>query len=48
MNITPDELINLMNMQAQSEIVSLDAPVGENGDAGMDRLVGETMAALIN
>lgn len=40
MGITPDELLALINIRHQMEIVSLDTPIGEEEDAGLDALLG--------
>ena len=40
MGITPDELMDLMAIKAQTEAVSLDAPMGEDGDAMLENLLG--------
>ncbi|NLO86043.1 MAG: sigma-70 family RNA polymerase sigma factor [Clostridiales bacterium] len=40
MNITPDKLLMLLNIRAQSDTVSLDAPQGEDGQAQLESLLG--------
>ena len=40
MGITPEELLTLLNMRAQSEYVSLDTPVGEEGDTSLQDMIG--------
>lgn len=42
MNISPEELLTLLNMRSQSEYVSLDTPVGEEGDTSLQDLLGES------
>ncbi|MEG0270075.1 MAG: sigma-70 family RNA polymerase sigma factor [Clostridia bacterium] len=44
MNVMTDELLMLMNLRSQSEPVSLDAPVGEEGDALLEGLLGDADA----
>ncbi|MEG1569631.1 MAG: sigma-70 family RNA polymerase sigma factor, partial [Clostridia bacterium] len=44
MNVMTDELLMLMNLRSQSEPVSLDAPVGEEGDAMLEGLLGDADA----
>ena len=40
MQITPDELLGLLDMRNQTDIASLDAPVGEEGDADLSAMLG--------
>jgi RNA polymerase sigma-B factor len=40
MQISPDELLMLLDMRNQTDIASLDAPVGEDGEAGLGSLLG--------
>lgn len=40
MGITPEELLTLINMRTQSEYVSLDTPVGEDGDTSLQDMLG--------
>lgn len=40
MGITPEELLTLLNMRQQSEYVSLDTPVGEEGDTVLQDMIG--------
>ena len=40
MGITPEELLTLLNMRTQSEYLSLDTPVGEDGDTALQDLIG--------
>lgn len=42
MNITPEELLTLLNMRTQSEYVSLDTPVGEEGDTSLQDMLGNS------
>lgn len=42
MQMTPDELLTLLSLREQSETVSLDMPVGEEGDAMLESLIGGT------
>ena len=46
MQITPDELLMLLDMRNQTDIASLDAPVGEDGEAGLSTLLGEDDAGF--
>ena len=39
MGITPEELLTLLSMRAQSGYVSLDTPVGEDGDAVLQDMI---------
>ncbi|MDD3335371.1 MAG: sigma-70 family RNA polymerase sigma factor [Eubacteriales bacterium] len=41
MGITPDDLLSLMNMKAQTDMASLDVPVGEEGDAMLSDMLGQ-------
>ena len=40
MGITPEELLTLLNMRQQSEYVSLDTPVGDEGDTVLQDMIG--------
>jgi RNA polymerase sigma-B factor len=40
MQITPDELLMLLDMRNQTDIASLDAPVGEEGEAELSAMLG--------
>ncbi|NLI21179.1 MAG: sigma-70 family RNA polymerase sigma factor [Clostridiales bacterium] len=40
MQITPDELLMLLDMRNQTDVASLDAPVGEEGDADLSAMLG--------
>ncbi len=40
MQITQDELLMLLDMRKQTEVVSLDAPVGEDRDADIGAMLG--------
>ncbi len=40
MNITPDELLMLLDMRNQTDIASLDAPLGEETDADLSAMLG--------
>ena len=40
MGITPEELLTLLSMRTQSEYVSLDTPVGEDGDTSLQDMLG--------
>lgn len=40
MGITPEELLTLLQMRTQSEYVSLDTPVGEEGDTSLQDMIG--------
>lgn len=40
MGITPEELLTLLQMRTQSEYVSLDTPVGEEGDTALQDMIG--------
>lgn len=40
MGVSPDELATLMAMKAQAELVSLDAPLDNEGDGTLGELVG--------
>lgn len=42
MNISPEELLTLLNMRAQSEYVSLDTPVGEESETSLQDMLGES------
>ena len=42
MNISPEELLTLLNMKAQSSYVSLDTPVGEDGDTVLQDMIGSS------
>lgn len=46
LHITPDEMIDLMNLKAQTESVSLDAPRGEDGEGALDSFLGREDAAF--
>lgn len=39
MGISPEELLTLLNMRTQSEYVSLDTPVGEEGDSSLQDFI---------
>lgn len=41
MKIAPEELLALLNMRQQSETVSIDLPVGEDGDTFLSDLLGD-------
>lgn len=40
MQITPEELLTLLNMRNQNSYVSLDTPVGEDGDTVLQDMLG--------
>ena len=40
MQITPDELLMLLDMRQQTDVVSLDAPVSEEHEAGIGAMLG--------
>lgn len=40
MHISADELLMLLSLRAQTDTVSLDAPVGEDGDAMLEGMLG--------
>ena len=40
MGIAPEELLTLLQMRTQSEYVSLDTPVGEEGDTSLQDMIG--------
>ncbi|MCE5342914.1 MAG: sigma-70 family RNA polymerase sigma factor [Eubacteriales bacterium] len=40
MNISPDELLMLLDMRNQTDIASLDAPIGEETDADLSAVLG--------
>lgn len=42
MQITPEELLSLLNMRQQSSYVSLDTPVGEEGDTVLQDMLGSS------
>ena len=42
MQISPEELLALLNMRAQSGYVSLDTPVGEDGDTVLQDMLGSS------
>jgi RNA polymerase sigma-B factor len=44
MDISADELLALLNVRHQTELVSLDTPIGEDEDAGLDALLGVSEA----
>ncbi len=44
MQISPDELLMLLDMRNQTDITSLDAPVGEENEADLSTLLGVTDA----
>lgn len=44
MHISPDELVELMNMKSQTDLLSLDAPVGDEGEGSLDDLLGAAEA----
>lgn len=44
MQISPDELLMLLDMRNQTDITSLDAPVGEENEADLGTLLGVTDA----
>lgn len=44
MGISADELLALLNVRHQTELVSLDTPIGEDEDAGLDALLGVSEA----
>lgn len=41
MGISPEELLMLLQMRSQTETVSLDTPVGEDGDTALQDLIGD-------
>lgn len=42
MQISPEELLSLLNMRQQSSYVSLDTPVGEEGDTVLQDMLGSS------
>jgi RNA polymerase sigma-B factor len=40
MQIPPDELLMLLDMRNQTDVTSLDAPIGEEGEADLSTLLG--------
>ncbi len=42
MQITADELLMLLDMRNQTDVASLDAPVGEDGEADLGAMLGVT------
>jgi len=40
MQMTPEELLTLLNMRSQNSYVSLDTPVGEDGDTVLQDMLG--------
>jgi len=48
LGITPEELLALLALRTQSEVVSLDAPVGDEEGTNLAELLGETDASFEN
>lgn len=46
LHIAPDEMIDLMNLKAQTESVSLDAPLTEDGEGMLENLLGREDAGF--
>lgn len=46
MGITQDELLALLNVRHQTDMVSLDAPVGEEEESGLEALMGRDEAGF--
>ena len=40
MGISPEEVLTILSMRTQSEYVSLDTPVGEDGDTRLEDMLG--------
>ena len=40
MGLSPEEVLTILSMRARSEYVSLDTPVGEDGDTSLEELLG--------
>lgn len=46
LGITPDDMVELMTLKAQTESVSLDAPLGGEGEGQLESLLGQEDAAF--
>ena len=42
MGITPEEVLTILNMRTQNDYVSLDTPVGEDGDTRLEDMLGSS------